>query len=170
MERESVWFFFHNDVYFVDVKPENILITKQNVVKLCDFGFARLMSKFIAMKSSEKKSSDDWNDLGQQLEMTDYVGELMQSTVALRISVHFNWSFSNKMVPSTRIISWRSTVWYSRWRLGDRMCFLWIVLGKTVSSDRRMEWRIVHSFLFYEQNLAGQIRCRSVIFNSQNSG
>ncbi|CAF2034685.1 unnamed protein product [Rotaria magnacalcarata] len=39
--------------FFFDVKPENILITKQNIVKLCDFGFARLMT--------------------QQLEMTDYV-------------------------------------------------------------------------------------------------
>ncbi|UJR35127.1 hypothetical protein I4U23_027898 [Adineta vaga] len=40
-------------LFFLDVKPENILITKQNVIKLCDFGFARLMT--------------------QQLEMTDYV-------------------------------------------------------------------------------------------------
>lgn len=29
-----------------DVKPENILITKHQVIKLCDFGFARILSKF----------------------------------------------------------------------------------------------------------------------------
>ena len=28
-----------------DVKPENILICKNGVVKLCDFGFARNLSK-----------------------------------------------------------------------------------------------------------------------------
>lgn len=29
-----------------DVKPENILITKHQVIKLCDFGFARILSEF----------------------------------------------------------------------------------------------------------------------------
>ena len=30
-----------------DVKPENILVCKNGVVKLCDFGFARMLSKRI---------------------------------------------------------------------------------------------------------------------------
>jgi cyclin-dependent kinase-like len=28
-----------------DVKPENLLLTKEGIVKLCDFGFARTLSE-----------------------------------------------------------------------------------------------------------------------------
>lgn len=33
-----------------DVKPENILITKHQVIKLCDFGFARILSKVLRFR------------------------------------------------------------------------------------------------------------------------
>jgi len=33
------------DVVHRDVKPENLLISKENILKLCDFGFARILPK-----------------------------------------------------------------------------------------------------------------------------
>lgn len=35
----------HYQVIHRDVKPENILISKRGVVKLCDFGFARAIGE-----------------------------------------------------------------------------------------------------------------------------
>lgn len=42
---EAVNYCHQNGVIHRDVKPENILVCKNGVVKLCDFGFARMLSK-----------------------------------------------------------------------------------------------------------------------------
>lgn len=41
---KAVEFCHANNIIHRDVKPENILVSKDNVVKLCDFGFARSLS------------------------------------------------------------------------------------------------------------------------------
>jgi len=41
---QAVNFCHKHDCIHRDVKPENILITKHSVIKLCDFGFARLLT------------------------------------------------------------------------------------------------------------------------------
>ena len=33
------------DVVHRDIKPENLLINKENILKICDFGFARVLPK-----------------------------------------------------------------------------------------------------------------------------
>ena len=44
MDAQSFMFIESIQCIHRDVKPENILITKNRVVKLCDFGFARLLT------------------------------------------------------------------------------------------------------------------------------
>lgn len=41
----GVQYCHQHSVIHRDVKPENILVCKNGVVKLCDFGFARMLSK-----------------------------------------------------------------------------------------------------------------------------
>ena len=44
---EAVNYCHQHGVIHRDVKPENILVCKNGVVKLCDFGFARMLSKSV---------------------------------------------------------------------------------------------------------------------------
>eukprot|EP00730_Choanoeca_flexa_P006724 TRINITY_DN12211_c0_g6_i3.p1 TRINITY_DN12211_c0_g6~~TRINITY_DN12211_c0_g6_i3.p1 ORF type:complete len:227 (+),score=8.62 TRINITY_DN12211_c0_g6_i3:150-830(+) len=50
-----------NNVIHRDVKPENVLISRENIVKLCDFGFARTVckscaSRYVGQKPKRAKS------------------------------------------------------------------------------------------------------------------
>ncbi|MCL4129257.1 UNVERIFIED_CONTAM: hypothetical protein GTU68_016683 [Idotea baltica] len=42
---KAIEFCHSENVIHRDVKPENILLTKDGVLKLCDFGFARTLGK-----------------------------------------------------------------------------------------------------------------------------
>lgn len=42
---KSIDYCHSHDVIHRDVKPENLLISKDNVLKICDFGFARVLPR-----------------------------------------------------------------------------------------------------------------------------
>jgi len=42
---QAVAYMHHHNCIHRDVKPENILLTRAGVVKICDFGFARTISE-----------------------------------------------------------------------------------------------------------------------------
>lgn len=46
---KAIEFCHRNDVVHRDVKPENLLISSANYLKLCDFGFARTMGKSVVL-------------------------------------------------------------------------------------------------------------------------
>ena len=103
------WYVFFLQCIHRDVKPENILVCKSGVVKICDFGFARMLSEYSPVYS-------------------------LYAICLLRCSWRrIHWLCGNKMVQSTGTASGWHTVWATCGCLGHRLILVYCVCFLHVS-------------------------------------